>query len=86
MTILYGNSKNIVNDNSKNISNKLQKQFIELYKLISILILLFLNEFLWCEKMQSILKFPYHMINEIVGSIIFYKIGHLYLTLEKINK
>lgn len=76
MTILYGNFKFL--------KIYVKKDIIQLYKLIIILIILFFNEFLWCNKMQSIYQFPYHMINEILGTFIFYKMGNLFLKLEKI--
>ena len=54
---------------TKNIKNKINIIFF----LVIIIILLFLNEKYNCEKMMSIYPyFPYHILIEIIGIILFY--------------
>lgn len=60
-------------------SHHLQK----LYPLIGALILLFINEYFFCENMLSYKSLPYHLIPEILGSVIFWKIGSMYQRLDQ---
>ena len=54
---------------SKNIQNKLNIIFF----LVILIIILFLNEKYNCEKMMSIYPhFPYHILIEIIGIVLFY--------------
>ena len=54
---------------SKNIKNKINIIFF----LVFLIIILFLNEKFNCEKMMSIYPyFPYHIIIEIIGIVLFY--------------
>jgi hypothetical protein len=54
---------------TKNIKNKINIIFF----LVILIILLFLNEKYNCEKMMSIYPyFPYHILIEIIGIILFY--------------
>ena len=54
---------------SKNIKNKINIIFF----LVFLIIILFLNEKFNCEKMMSIYPyFPYHILIEIIGIVLFY--------------
>jgi hypothetical protein len=53
----------------KNIKNKIHIIFI----FVTVIIILFLNEKFNCEKMMSIYPhFPYHILIEIIGILLFY--------------
>jgi len=57
--------------------------FQALYPFIGVLVLLFINEYFFCETMLSYHLLPYHVIPEIIGSVIFWKIGSIYQTLDQ---
>jgi hypothetical protein len=57
-----------------------QSSIYKIIGLISIIILLFLNETYNCKKMLDFYSFPYHVLIEMVGILLFYTICSTFYT------
>jgi len=60
------------------IPKKLKKYMYIMIGLLVLLTSFVVNEALFCEKMQKKYPFPYHVIVEILGIILFWILSHFY--------
>jgi hypothetical protein len=59
------------------LSNEIKEIIPKIFLLVTILIILFTNELYNCKTMLGIYEFPYHVIIEFIGLLLFYYIGSI---------